>query len=87
MHKIQEVLRLRHDAGMSHAQIARACGLSKGVVNKYLKLANDKNIGWPGFPVRRTAGRSRGHGRGFRNLRSCHGSDSIQHPRVCRGRG
>ena len=47
MHKIQEVLRLRHDAGMSHAQIARACGLSKGVVNKYLKLANDKNIGWP----------------------------------------
>lgn len=47
MHKIQEVLRLRHDAGLSHAQIARACGLSKGVVSKYLSLARAKGIGWP----------------------------------------
>lgn len=47
MHKIQEVLRLRHDAGLSFAQIARACGLSKGVVSKYLSLAEAKGIGWP----------------------------------------
>ena len=36
MHTIQEVLRLRYDAGLSHAQIARACQISKGVVSKYL---------------------------------------------------
>jgi transposase len=47
MHKIQEVLRLRFEAGLSLAQIARACGLSKGVVSKYLSLAEAKGIGWP----------------------------------------
>ena len=47
MHKIHEVLRLRYDAGLSYAQIAHACGLSKGVVSKYLSLAQAKDIGWP----------------------------------------
>ena len=47
MQKIHEVLRLRHDAGLSYEQIARACGLSKGVVSKYLSLAKAKGIGWP----------------------------------------
>ena len=47
MHKIEEVLRLRFDAGLSMAQIARACGLSKGVVSKYLSLAQAKGISWP----------------------------------------
>ena len=47
MHKIYEVLRLRHDAGLSFAQIARACGLSKGVVSKYLVLAKSQGLTWP----------------------------------------
>lgn len=47
MHKIEEVLRLRHDAGLSLAQIAAALGLSKGVVAKYVNLARTRGIGWP----------------------------------------
>ncbi len=47
MHKIEEILRLRFEGGLSLAQIARACGLSKGVVSKYLSAAQAKGIGWP----------------------------------------
>jgi len=47
MHKIEQILRLRHDSNLSFEQIARACGLSKGVVAKYLKLAEQHQIGWP----------------------------------------
>lgn len=39
MRTITEVLRLKYDAGLSHEKIARACGLSKGVVSKYVSLA------------------------------------------------
>ena len=35
MKKIIEVLRLKYAGGLSHAQIAQACALSKGVVSKY----------------------------------------------------
>lgn len=37
--KIIEVLRIKHDAGLSHDRIARACGLSTGVVGKYVSQA------------------------------------------------
>jgi len=47
MHKIEEVLRLRHTAGLSLAQIAAVLGLSKGVVAKYVNLAQTRGIGWP----------------------------------------
>ena len=47
MRHIIEVLRLKHEAGLSHARIARACGLSKGVVGKYVSLAQAQGIGWP----------------------------------------
>ena len=39
MSKIIEVLRLKYDARLSHARIARAVGLSKGAVGKYVSLA------------------------------------------------
>jgi DNA-directed RNA polymerase specialized sigma24 family protein len=39
MRKIIEVLRLKYAAGLSHEKIARAVGLSKGAVNKYVNLA------------------------------------------------
>jgi transposase len=41
------MLRLRYDACLSYERIARACGLSKGVVSKYLSLAEANGIGWP----------------------------------------
>ena len=47
MKKIIEVLRLKHEATLSHEKIARACGLSKGVVSKYLSLAQTRGLGWP----------------------------------------
>jgi len=46
MRKIKEVLRLRHDCALSLEQIARAQALSKGVVAKYLKLAQAAGIDW-----------------------------------------
>lgn len=39
MRKIKECLRLKFVCGLSHAQIARALGLSKGVVSKYVRQA------------------------------------------------
>ncbi|AEK56690.1 integrase catalytic subunit [Acidithiobacillus caldus SM-1] len=46
MKAIIEILRL-HAAGCSQRQIARACGLSKGTVGKYLQRAAEAQIGWP----------------------------------------
>ena len=46
MKAIQEVLRL-HAAGLSQRQIARACGLSKGAVGKYLQRAMEAKVVWP----------------------------------------
>ena len=47
MRTITEVLRLKYNAGLSHEKIARAYGLSKGVVSKYVSLAQVAGISWP----------------------------------------
>ena len=47
MRKITEVLRLKFEAKLSHATIARAVGLSKGAVNKYVSLAQAQGVSWP----------------------------------------
>lgn len=47
MRKIRDVLRYRHSTHLSLEAIARALNISKGVVAKYLKLANDAGLGWP----------------------------------------
>lgn len=39
MQNIIDILRLKYDAQLSHQKIARATGLSKGVVGKYVSLA------------------------------------------------
>ena len=54
MRKITEVLRLKFEAKLSHATIARALGLSKGAVNKYVSLA-----AIPGVYARDQAGPAR----------------------------
>jgi transposase len=46
MRKIKECLRLKFDCALSHEQIARALGLSKGVVNKYLQRAAQVGLSW-----------------------------------------
>jgi len=47
MRKINEILRLRHQAELSQREIANALRLSVGVVNKYLNAAAAADIGWP----------------------------------------
>lgn len=47
MRKLKDILRLKHQSGLSHARIAAALGLSKGVVGKYVSLANAKGVAWP----------------------------------------
>lgn len=46
MRKIKEVLRLKFEAKLSHAQIAAALGISKGVVTKYVGLAATAGLDW-----------------------------------------
>lgn len=47
MRQITEVLRLKYEAGLSHERIALACGISKGVVSKYVSLAKAQGVAWP----------------------------------------
>jgi transposase len=46
MRQIQECLRLKFDCALSHEQIARALGLSKGAVTKYLQRASQVGLNW-----------------------------------------
>ena len=46
MRKVKECLRLKWSCGLSHAQIAKALGLSKGVVTKYAQLAQTAGLDW-----------------------------------------
>ncbi len=46
MRTIKEILRLKCEAKLSHEKIARACGVSKGVVGKYVNLAKACGLSW-----------------------------------------
>ncbi len=63
MRKIKDILRLKHEARLSHERIAAALDLSKGVVTKYVGLAAAAGLDWPsiapldeGALLRRLAG-------------------------------
>lgn len=47
MHKIAEVLRLKHEAGLTNREIARSCGIGRTTVATYLERAGAAAIGWP----------------------------------------
>ena len=47
MRKTTEILRLKHEVGLTHRQIARSCGLSHPTVSKYLERAQHAGLGWP----------------------------------------
>ena len=46
MRKLEDALRLKFEAGQSHQQIARALGISKGLVTKYVGLAVAAGLDW-----------------------------------------
>ena len=47
MRQFIEIMRLKYEAKLSNEKVARACGVSKGVVCKYLHLATARGITWP----------------------------------------
>ncbi|MDO8864178.1 hypothetical protein Q6D67_21075 [Haliea sp. E1-2-M8] len=47
MRQITEILRLKYEAKLSNEKVARASGVSKGVVCKYLHLAAARCVTWP----------------------------------------
>ena len=47
MRKIAEILRLKHQAGLSDRQIAHSCGVGHPTVGKYLSLASAAGLSWP----------------------------------------
>ncbi len=47
MRKIREVLRLKHERGLSHRAVAQACTIGVGTVARYLQRATDRGVGWP----------------------------------------
>ena len=47
MRSVRQLLRLAWEAKQSQAAVGRACGLSKGAVNKYLRLAALAGLKWP----------------------------------------
>ena len=47
MRKIKEILRLKHQAGLSHRQIGRSCGISHATVATYLERAEEAGVSWP----------------------------------------
>ena len=47
MRKIREILRLRHEQGLSHREIAQACVISAGTVSRYLQKTAARGLGWP----------------------------------------
>ena len=47
MRKIREVLRLRHEQGLSHQAVAQACAVGVGTVNRYLQKAAQSGLSWP----------------------------------------
>ncbi|MCP5116401.1 MAG: sigma-70 family RNA polymerase sigma factor, partial [bacterium] len=50
MRKIREILRLKHDLGRSHRQIARQLGISVGSVSAAARRAARAGLEWP-LPV------------------------------------
>lgn len=47
MHHIEEILRLRHEAGRTQREIASGCGMSQSRVQKVLARARAAGVGWP----------------------------------------
>ena len=47
MRKIRDVLRLKHEQGLSHRAIAQACSIGVGTVTLYLQRTARRGVGWP----------------------------------------
>lgn len=46
MRKVREILRLRHEQGLTQRQISASTGVSKGAVGEYLRRAQEAGLTW-----------------------------------------
>jgi transposase len=46
MRKVREILRLRHEQGLTQRQISASTGVSKGAVGEYLRRADEAGLSW-----------------------------------------
>lgn len=47
MRKIEEILRLKYEAGLTHRAIAQSCAVSAGTVSEYITRAKAAGLSWP----------------------------------------
>jgi len=47
MRKIEEILRLKYEVGLSHRQIAHSCAISASTVSEYVTHAKAAGLSWP----------------------------------------
>ena len=47
MRKIEEVLRLKYEVGLTHREIARSCAISASTVSEYVTQAQAAGLSWP----------------------------------------
>jgi transposase len=47
MRKIEEILRLKYEAGLSHRAIAQSCAVSPSTVSEYITHAQAAGLSWP----------------------------------------
>ena len=47
MRKTSEILRLKHQAGLTNRQIACSCGVGRSTVASYLERAEKAGLTWP----------------------------------------
>jgi transposase len=47
MRKIEEILRLKFEKGLTHREIARSCGVSAATVSDYVLRARLAGLRWP----------------------------------------
>ena len=47
MKQLRNILRLRHELGLTHRQIVRSTGIGLGTVSEYLARAKGAGLPWP----------------------------------------
>ena len=47
MRKIEEILRLKFEVGLTHREIAQSCGVSTSTVSEYSMHAKAVGLSWP----------------------------------------
>jgi DNA-directed RNA polymerase specialized sigma24 family protein len=47
MRKIEEILRLKYESGLSHRAIGQSCAISAGTVSDYISRAKAAGLSWP----------------------------------------